>query len=207
MEIFTAAGFSALLQVIAIDLVLAGDNAIVVAMAVNGLPLEQRARAMLAGIAVATLLRIVFASVIVQLLQIIGLVFAGGLLLIWVCWKLWRELRSQSLRDKGLPDPATTAAPVQAKTLREAITQIIVADVSMSLDNVLAVAGVAREHGWVLIAGLVLSVAFMGLAAVVIARLLTRHHWIGYVGLAVIFYVAVSMIWHGALEIVAATAG
>ncbi len=172
----------ALAQVVLVDLVLAGDNAIVVGIAVAGLPREHRWRVMVLGIAAATVLRIVFASFTVQLLQIIGLLLAGGLLLLWVCWKLWRELRSGRLIDmRGADSPEGSSAdeggaglPAVAptKTMRQAVTQIIVADVSMSLDNVLAVAGVAREHAWVLIFGLVLSVAFMGLAAAVIARLL-----------------------------------
>ena len=172
----------ALAQVVLVDLVLAGDNAIVVGIAVAGLPVQQRWRVMVLGIAAATVLRIVFASFTVQLLQIIGLLLAGGLLLLWVCWKLWRELRSGRLVDmsgrafaargrrRSADAEPTTAAP--PKTMRQAVTQIIVADVSMSLDNVLAVAGVAREHAWVLVFGLALSVAFMGLAAAVIARLL-----------------------------------
>jgi YjbE family integral membrane protein len=199
----------ALLQVVFVDLVLAGDNAIVVGIAVAGLPVEQRFRVMVLGIAAATVLRIVFASFTVQLLQIIGLLLAGGLLLLWVCWKLWRELRGgrlthvieESAAAANLGVSAPAAGLPQQKTMRQAVTQIIVADVSMSLDNVLAVAGVAREHGWVLVFGLALSVAFMGLAAAVIARLLNRHHWIAYVGLAVIFYVALRMIWEGAFEV------
>jgi YjbE family integral membrane protein len=164
------------------------------------------------GIAAATALRIVFASVTVQLLQIIGLLLAGGLLLLWVCWKLWRELRTGRLVDlspANAPREVTAdldaAAGPPGKTMRQAVTQIIVADVSMSLDNVLAVAGVAREHAWVLIFGLVLSVAFMGLAAAVIARLLARFHWIAYVGLAIILYVALRMIFDGTVELVEAT--
>src|SRR5262245_50222539 len=197
----------ALAQVIVVDLVLAGDNAIVVGIAVAGLPVQQRWRVMMFGIAAATILRIVFASVTVQLLQIIGLLLAGGLLLLWVCWKLWRELRSGRLVDHSGPREVTdevgsSAAAPPPKTMRQAVTQIIVADISMSLDNVLAVAGVAREHAWVLIFGLVLSVAFMGLAAGVIARLLGRFHWIAYVGLAIIFYVAIRMIYDGALELI-----
>ena len=206
------AELSALVQVILVDLVLAGDNAIVVGIAVAGLPVHQRWRVMVFGIAAATVLRIVFASVTVQLLQIIGLLLAGGLLLLWVCWKLWRELRTGQLIDMSMGRPrevpaeivAGAAAAAPTKTMRQAVTQIIVADVSMSLDNVLAVAGVAREHAWVLIFGLVLSVAFMGLAAAVIARLLARFHWIAYVGLAIIFYVALRLILDGALELVEA---
>lgn len=207
------AELSALVQVILVDLVLAGDNAIVVGIAVAGLPLQQRWRVMVLGIAAATLLRIVFAAFTVQLLQIIGLLLAGGLLLLWVCWKLWRELRTGRLVDLSMEQgprevpagAASGAAPAAPpKTMRQAVTQIIVADVSMSLDNVLAVAGVAREHAWVLVFGLALSVAFMGLAAAVIARLLGRFHWIAYVGLAIIFYVALRMIFDGTLELVEA---
>ncbi len=197
----------ALLQVVLVDLVLAGDNAIVVGIAVAGLPVEQRLRVMVLGIAAATVLRIVFAAFTVQLLQIIGLLLAGGLLLLWVSWKLWRELRGGRLTHRDEEGAAAANLGVDApagpqrKTMRQAATQIVVADVSMSLDNVLAVAGVAREHAWVLVFGLALSVAFMGLAAAVIARLLNRHHWIAYVGLALIFYVALRMIWEGAFEI------
>jgi YjbE family integral membrane protein len=211
MDFISLSELQALVNVIVVDLVLAGDNAIVVGIAVAGLPAHQRWRVMVFGIAAATLLRVLFASVTVQLLQIIGLLLAGGLLLLWVCWKLWRELRAGRLVDTGAHAPrevtdelarATPAAPT--KTMRQAVTQIIVADVSMSLDNVLAVAGVAREHAWVLVFGLVLSVAFMGLAAGVIARLLARFHWIAYVGLAIIFYVALRMIFDGTLELVEA---
>jgi YjbE family integral membrane protein len=217
MDFISSAELVALAQVILVDLVLAGDNAIVVGIAVAGLPMQQRWRVMVLGIAAATLLRIVFASFTVQLLQIIGLLLAGGLLLLWVCWKLWRELRSGRLVDmSGLQAPhevvaepsmpGSGAAAPPLKTMRQAVTQIILADVSMSLDNVLAVAGVARDHAWVLIFGLVLSVAFMGLAAAVIARLLSRFHWIAYVGLAIIFYVALRMIFDGTMELVEAAA-
>jgi YjbE family integral membrane protein len=212
MDFISMAELSALVQVILVDLVLAGDNAIVVGIAVAGLPVQQRWRVMVFGIAAATLLRIVFASLTVQLLQIIGLLLAGGLLLLWVCWKLWRELRTGRLIEMSAGNaprevsaeigPAAVVPP--SKTMRQAVTQIIIADVSMSLDNVLAVAGVAREHAWVLIFGLVLSVAFMGLAAAVIARLLGRFHWIAYVGLAIIFYVSLRMIFDGTLELVEA---
>jgi YjbE family integral membrane protein len=211
VDFISAAELAALAQVILVDLVLAGDNAIVVGIAVAGLPVHQRFRVMVLGIAAATLLRIVFASVTVQLLQIIGLLLAGGILLLWVSWKLWRELRSMhrqsvegAVKEHSMEGGEAGAGPPR-KTMRDAITQIIVADVSMSLDNVLAVAGVARDHQWVLIFGLALSVAFMGLAAAIIARLLNRHHWIAYVGLAVILYVALRMIYDGALEIVEAS--
>jgi YjbE family integral membrane protein len=205
-------------QVIIIDLVLAGDNAIVVGMAAAGLPKEQRAKVILIGIAAATVLRIMFALVTTQLLLIIGLTLAGGLLLLWVCWKFWRELAHQrrerlqhaakSRRDltkderhelTELPEALPGAAP--AKTMRQAIVQIVIADVSMSLDNVLAVAGAASEHRWVLVVGLVLSVGLMGAAAAAIANLLKRFHWIAYIGLAIILWVAVDMIWRGSMEV------
>jgi len=201
MDFVSVAELVALAQVVLVDLVLAGDNAIVVGIAVVGLPAGQRWRVMVLGIAAATLLRIVFASFTVQLLQIIGLLLAGGLLLLWVCWKLWRELRSGRLIEGSMSAGEQSAAP--PKTMRQAALQIIVADVSMSLDNVLAVAGVARDHAWVLIVGLALSVAFMGLAAAVIARLLGRFHWIAYVGLFVILYVALRMIYDGGAEVFA----
>ena len=209
----------ALGQVIMIDLVLAGDNAIVVGMAAAGLPKEQRGKVILIGIIAATILRILFALVTTQLLLIIGLTLAGGLLLLWVCWKFWREIvhqRRERLRQaaksrqeltkderRELAEPQEAlpgAAP--AKTMRQAITQIVIADVSMSLDNVLAVAGAASDHPTVLVIGLVLSVALMGAAATVIANLLKRFHWIAYVGLAVILWVAVDMIWRGSMEVV-----
>ena len=209
MEIFTAAGFSALLQVIAIDLVLAGDNAIVIGLAAAGLPAEQRKKAILIGIGAATALRIGFALITTWLLQIGPmLLIAGGLLLLWVCWKMWRELRvskaeedaaQAALDDAGLNGNGKVGAP--RKTLRQAAIQIVVADVSMSLDNVLAVAGAARDHMTVLVIGLVLSIALMGLAASFIARLLHRYPWIAYLGLAIILYVALDMIYRGYLEI------
>ena len=210
MDLISTAELLAFGQVVLVDLVLAGDNAIVVGIAVAGLPAQQRWRVMVLGIAAATALRIVFAVFTVQLLQIIGLQLAGGLLLLWVCWKLWRELRSGRLVDTSVlhaphevaADASLAAGPQGLpKTMRQAVMQIIVADVSMSLDNVLAVAGVARDHTWVLVFGLVLSVAFMGLAAAVIARLLARFHWIAYVGLLIILYVALRMIFDGTIEV------
>ena len=201
-----------LVEVIFVNLVLSADNAIVVGIAVAGLPARNRLRVMTIGIAGATLLRIVFALFTVQLLGVVGLKLAGGLLLLWICWKLWRELRTGRLIEPHQqgphevpvhdPDAPATAAP--PKTMQQAMMQIIVAYVSMSLDNVLAVAGVAREDSWVLVAGLALSVVFMGLAAAVIARLLARFQWIAYIGLAVIFYVALRMILEGTLELVEA---
>lgn len=198
MEIFTSAGLLALLQVIVIDLVLAGDNAVVIGLAAAGLPAAQRKKAILVGIIAATVLRIGLASVTVQLLDVIGLLLAGGILLLWVCWKMWRELRAAvGEGDDTVVD--TVSGP--KKSFLQAAMQIVVADVSMSLDNVLAVAGASREHPTVLVIGLVLSIAMMGIAANYIARLLNRHHWIAYVGLALILYVALHMIYRGAAEV------
>jgi len=209
-EYLTAEAMTALLQVIMIDLVLAGDNAIVIGLAAAGLPAAQRTKAIIVGIAAATLLRIGFAGATTQLLQIIGLLLAGGILLLWVSWKMWRELRAQhheekaaleALANQDLNADGTIAGGARQKTFAQAAWQIIVADVSMSLDNVLAVAGAAREHPWVLVFGLVLSIALMGLAANFIARLLQKQRWIAYVGLAVIVYVALDMIYRGTLEV------
>ncbi len=198
-ELFTPEALTALVQVILIDLVLAGDNAIVIGLAAAGLPKEQRNKAILIGVGAATLLRIVFAALTTQLLAIVGLLLAGGILLLWVCWKMWRELSSGHEHHAVTSDGEASGVPT--KTLAQATWQIIVADVSMSLDNVLAVAGAAREHPTVLIFGLALSIALMGLAASFIAKLLQKHRWIAYVGLAVILYVAGEMIYRGALEI------
>jgi YjbE family integral membrane protein len=210
MEIFTAAGFSALLQVIAIDLVLAGDNAIVIGLAAAGLPAGQRRKAILIGVVAATVLRILFAAITVQLLAILGLLLVGGILLLWVCWKMWRELRTsreeeeeatEALSNSDYNADGSVASKAPRKTLGQAALQIVVADVSMSLDNVLAVAGAARDHFTVLIIGLILSIALMGLAASFIARLLHRYRWIAYIGLLIILYVALDMIYRGALEV------
>ncbi|WP_152339320.1 TerC family protein [Pseudorhizobium flavum] len=209
-EMFSQEVLTAFLQVIMIDLVLAGDNAIVIGLAAAGLPKEQRNKAILIGIIAATLLRIVFAAATTQLLQIVGLLLAGGVLLLWVCWKMWRELRTthaeetdatEALEDQDLNADGTVAGTVPRKTFAQAAWQIVIADVSMSLDNVLAVAGAAREHPTVLVFGLALSIALMGLAASFIARLLHKHRWIAYVGLAVILYVALEMIWRGFNEV------
>ena len=209
-EMFTQQVLTAFLQVIMIDLVLAGDNAIVIGLAAAGLPKEQRNKAILIGIIAATLLRIVFAAATTQLLQIVGLLLAGGVLLLWVCWKMWRELRTthaeetdatEALEDQDLNADGTVAGTVPRKTFAQAAWQIVIADVSMSLHNVLAVAGAAREHPTVLVFGLALSIALMGLAASFIARLLHKHRWIAYVGLAVILYVALEMIWRGFNEV------
>ena len=197
---------TALLQVILIDLVLAGDNAIVIGLAAAGLPEAQRGKAILIGIAAATILRILFAGVATQILQVVGLLFAGGILLLWVCWKMWRELRASAAEPIKAMAPAGAAVATLGvrprKTLAQATMQIIVADVSMSLDNVLAVAGAAREHPMVLIFGLILSVAMMGAAASFISRLLQNHRWIAYAGLIVILYVALDMTYRGTLDII-----
>jgi YjbE family integral membrane protein len=198
-ELFSLDTLSALLQVVIIDLVLAGDNAVVIGLAAAGLPEKQRTKAILIGIGAATLLRIGFAIATTQLMQIVGLLLAGGILLLWVCWKMWRELRAAA--HEATAELGADGAPVPRKTLMQAATQIIVADVSMSLDNVLAVAGAAREQPIVLVFGLVLSIAMMGAAASFIARLLQNHRWIAYVGLAVILYVAVDMTLRGFSEV------
>lgn len=183
----------ALGQVLLIDLVLAGDNAVVVGMAVTGLPAAQKSRAILIGIAIATVLRIAFALVTLQLLAIVGLLFAGGLLLLWVSWRMYRELRGSR------HEAASAGAPV--KTMRQALIQIVLADISMSLDNVLAVAGASREHPWVLVFGLTISVLLMGVAARLVADLLERYRWIAWVGLVIVVYVALRLMWDGAHDI------
>jgi YjbE family integral membrane protein len=204
-HLLTGEALTALLQVIMIDLVLAGDNAIVIGLAAAGLPKEQRAKAILIGIAAATLLRIGFALITTQLLAIVGLLLAGGVLLLWVCWKMWRELRhtakEEHRAEEALAGHDANGNSAPRKTFAQAAWQIVIADVSMSLDNVLAVAGAAREHPAILVFGLALSIALMGFAASFIARLLNRHRWIAYVGLAVILYVAIDMVWRGAMEV------
>lgn len=201
MEIFTSAGLVALFQVIAIDLVLAGDNAIVIGLAAAGLPTHQRNKAILVGIIAATVLRIGFATITAYLLGIVGLQLLGGLLLAWVCWKMWTELRSADHNAEQAISEADAEKTKVEKTFLQAAIQIVIADVSMSLDNVLAVAGAAQDHTTVLIIGLVVSIALMGLAANLVARLLHRYRWIAYVGLAVIVYVTANMIYHGSVEV------
>jgi YjbE family integral membrane protein len=188
---------SALLSVVIIDVVLAGDNAIVIGITAAGLPVDQRRRVIVLGIAVATVLRILFAYFTASLLAIIGLTLAGGILLLWVCWKMYRELRHS--RRAAVAHPRET--PVRRCGPARALTRIVLADVSMSLDNVLAVAGTARNHFWVLAFGLVLSVALTGVASTFIARQLDRHFWISWVGLGIITFVALHMILDGCTEI------
>ncbi|MEP9397477.1 TerC family protein [Mesorhizobium sp. KR2-14] len=211
-ELLTPEALSALLQVIFIDLVLAGDNAIVIGLAAAGLPKDQRNKAILIGIMAATVLRIGFAAATTQLLQIVGLLLAGGVLLLWVCWKMWRELQAsqgqevevaEALEGRDINLDGEIAAGAPRKTFAQATWLIVVADVSMSLDNVLAVAGAARDHLAVMVFGLALSIAMMGLAATYIARLLQRYRWIAYAGLAIILYVALEMIYRGSHEVLA----
>ncbi|WGD49298.1 TerC family protein [Bradyrhizobium sp. CB1650] len=203
-EFFAADALAALFQVVLIDLVLAGDNAVVIGLAAAGLPADQRRRAIIVGIAAATALRIAFAGIATQLLQVIGLLLAGGVLLLWVCWKMWRELRDQAPHGSELAfshGNGAGPAAVPRKTFGQAAAQIVAADVSMSLDNVLAVAGAAREHPYILAFGLLLSVALMGVAADLLGRVLQKQRWIAYVGLAIIVYVAFEMIYRGSLEL------
>jgi YjbE family integral membrane protein len=188
----------ALASVVIIDVVLAGDNAVVVGMAAAGLPREQQRRVIALGIAMATVLRIGFALVTIELLAIIGLTLAGGILLLWVAWKMYREL--QKSRRHRIDAPSDRAAP-KAKSFNQALAQVVLADVSMSLDNVLAVAGTARDHLWVLVLGLVLSVALMGVASAMVARLLDRHPWFAWIGLAIVTIVAFRMIYEGSAQV------
>lgn len=192
------AALAAFGSVLMIDLVLAGDNAIVVGALAAGLPADQRKKVILIGIGAALVLRIAFALIVTWLMGIVGLIFAGGLLLLWVSWKFWREIRSGQ-HSEGSPeiagDEASGLRP--AKSFASAAWAVAVADVSMSLDNVLAVAGAAREHPGILVVGLLLSVALMGLAANFIARLIDRYRWIAYIGLAIIVFVAFRMIYEG----------
>jgi YjbE family integral membrane protein len=189
---------TALLQVLLIDLTLAGDNAVVVGLAVAGLPPHQKRPAIIAGIGAATLLRIGLGAVTVKLLAIVGVLLAGGILLLWVCWKMFQELRRQS---------AVGPVELRAKSLGQAMLQIVVADLSMSLDNVLAVAGAAEGHMWVLVTGLAVSVVLMGVAANILANLLERQRWIAWLGLLIVLYVALKLIWDGSHEVATHFAG
>lgn len=193
----------ALSQIIIIDFVLAGDNAIVVGMAASRVHPSMRAKVIMWGVGGAVVLRILFATVATHLLTIVGLTLAGGILLLWVCWKMYREITlaapahafAGAAADGGIP-PA-----VQTMTFGAALMQIIVADVSMSLDNVLAVAGAAKGEIWVLAVGLTVAVGFMALLSAYIAKLLARYHWITWIGLAIVLYVAAEMIWTGTHQV------
>ena len=204
-------------QVLMIDLVLAGDNAVAVGLAAAGVPEAQRKKVILYGLAAAVIMRIGFALITTQLLGIIGLSLAGGVLLLWVCWKMWTEIQEQSATNRQDADIALEKATGidvdstpgvdemsarKVKTFGQALVQILIADLSMSLDNVLAVAGAAREHPVVLALGLLISIALMGVAATWIAKLLHCHRWIGYVGLFVVLYVALHMIWDGHRKVI-----
>jgi YjbE family integral membrane protein len=186
-----------------IDLALAGDNAVAVGMAAAGLPLHQRKKAIALGLGAAVVMLTTFAFITTQLLRVVGLLLAGGFLLLWVCWKMWRDLRAQGRESSAEGEEALGIAgagaknPPKVKTMGHALVQILMADLAMSLDNVLAVAGAARQHPWVLFGGLLLSITLTGLAASLIARLLHRFRWIGYLGLAIVVYVSVHMIWDG----------
>jgi len=199
LSVIPPGAFAALVQILLIDIVLAGDNAIVVGALAAGLPADQRKKVILIGVIAALVLRVIFALVVSQLLQIVGLVLAGGILLLWVAWKMFRELRHKGESagsDEIVGDEHSGVRP--AKSFASAAWGVAVADVSMSLDNVLAVAGAAREHPYVLVFGLVLSVLLMGVAANFIARYIERYRWIGWVGLIVILWVALKMIYEGA---------
>ena len=190
---------AAFFQVLLIDLVLAGDNAIVVGALAAGLPAEQRRKVIMIGVLAALVLRIAFALVVSQLLQIVGLILAGGFLLLWVAWKMWRELREPAECSPGSEEIIGDehSGVYAAKSFAGAAWAVAVADISMSLDNVLAVAGAAREHPGILIVGLIFAVALMGVAANIIARYIERYRWIGWIGLLVILWVACKMIWDG----------
>lgn len=204
----SAAAMVAFFQVLMIDLALAGDNAVAVGMAAAGLPQDQRKKAIIMGLIAAMVMRIGLALIAVQLLKVVGLTLAGGALLLWVCWKMWQELREQGREESaggeaaladatGVSIGATPKSAAKAKTLGQAMLQILIADLTMSLDNVMAVAGAAKDHPQVLVAGLLISIGLMGVAASWIAKLLHRFRWIGYVGLVIIFYVSLHMIWEG----------
>jgi len=214
-----ASQLSALGKVLMIDLVLAGDNAVAVGLAAAALAPEQRKKAIMIGLIAAVILRIGFALVTVQLLAIVGLLLAGGVLLLWVCWKMWRELREAATHDQAEAQhelelamqiehgkgPTPEELGIKRKSFGAALLQIMIADVTMSLDNVLAVAGAAHDHPWIMVFGLVLSIALMGVAATYIAKLLNKHRWIGYLGLVVVLYVALHMIWDGYRSVVVRT--
>ena len=192
------AALAAFGSVLMIDLVLAGDNAIVVGALAAGLPADQRRKVILIGIGAALVLRIFFALIVTWLMGVVGLIFAGGLLLLWVSWKFWREIRAGTHSPGSEEMQGDERSGVNsAKSFAGAAWAVAVADVSMSLDNVLAVAGAAREHPAIMVVGLLLSVALMGLAANFIARIIDRHRWIAYIGLAVIVFVAGRMIYEG----------
>jgi len=206
LDILSGPDLAALGTIIVIDIVMSGDNAIIIGMAAAGLAPEIRRRAICIGIATATVLRVIFAMAAFHLLMVIGLTLAGGLLLLWVCWKMWRQIRSGQMREveahgAGGKEALALPIPRNVKTLPQALVAIVVADVSMSLDNVLAVAGAARDHLGLLIFGLVLSITLMAVASNYVAKILERHNCIAYIGLAIVAYVAIDMIIRGTIEV------
>lgn len=211
-DLLSPGAFTAFFQVVLIDVALAGDNAVAVGLVAAGLPQPKRRRAIVLGLGAAVLMLMALALVVTQLLKLVGLLLAGGLLLLWVCWKMWRELRAQGREEQAEGEAALAAATgvvigarprrsPRPKSLGQAMVQILAADLTMSLDNVLAVAGAAREHPLVLVAGLLISITLMGLAASWIARMLHRFRWIGYAGLAIVLYVALHMVWEGSRSV------
>jgi YjbE family integral membrane protein len=215
-SLISPGAITAFFQVVLIDVALAGDNAVAVGLVAAGLPQPKRRRAIVLGLAAAVAMLIALALMVTQLLRLVGLLLAGGLLLLWVCWKMWRELRAQGREEAaegeaaleaatGVEIGAAPRAAARTKSLGQAMVQILAADLTMSLDNVLAVAGAAREHPLVLVAGLMISITLMGVAASWIARLLHRFRWIGYLGLAIVVYVAAHMIWEGSRNVAVVT--
>jgi len=201
----SAGAMSAFLQVLMIDIVLAGDNAIVVGALAAGLPPDQRRKVIAIGVVAALVLRLIFALTVTWLLGVVGLILAGGLLLLWVAWRMYRDLHGHNLSESpGSPEIQGDehSGVIASKSFGAAVWAVAVADVSMSLDNVLAVAGAAREHPGILIVGLIVAVALMGIAANIIAKYIERFRWIGWIGLVVIVYVALKMIWDGWQDIV-----
>lgn len=197
-SIFTAAGLVTLGQVILIDLTMAGDNVVIIGTLTSGLPAKDRRRVIMFGVGMSLIFLIAFALIATQLLKITGLLLAGGLLLLWVAYNMVRELRPKPQVTADDPETEAVEGPPPSKTFFQAAVQVTLADLSMSLDNVLAVAAAAREHPAVLFVGLALSVTLMGLAANIVARLVQRYHWIAWAGLLMILYVALKMVWEGA---------
>jgi YjbE family integral membrane protein len=189
-----------LVQVLVIDVALAGENAIVVGSLAAALPREQRAKVVAFGVIAALILRILFALVATQLLQVVGLVLAGGILLLWVAWKMWREMRAPLAKAQTIGGTAVEIPLAPSRSLASAARAIALADVSMSLDNVLGVAGAAKSHPGILIIGLFFSVALMGVAANIIARFIDRYRWIAWIGIAIILWVACTMIVDGLIN-------
>ncbi len=208
---FSQEALWALFQVLMIDLVLAGDNAVVIGMVASRVAPENRAKVIMWGLGAAVVMRICFALITVQLLQVVGLLFAGGILLLWVAWRLWRDIRQAELEKAGVKaaaaatdhvdTPADHVPAIQPMSMKQAVLQVAVADVSMSLDNVLAVAGAAHDHPYIMVFGLALAIALMGVAATYVAKLLHKYHWLSYVGLLLILYVALMMMYEGSHDL------